>query len=316
MAVASGWASKPVHAAVVQGDVFINEFRRDGNWTTSEYVEILLTKNLTASDLESLFIGDSTAVTQAKFASYRMTNLATIAPVFKAGTILVVGGTTAIPVQDLTYNPVAGGSDDDWSLRFQMGGSFLIPTGNTADFASADVAWIDTSAAGLTSLHSICWPFPPGGAFGMAATVIISAPSNGANVEYVGGADGFNIAANYLINSAGSLGSPNGGSNTSFVTSLRQTAQAVPVGGPAWNLLLAGLMIAAALTVTSLRRASYRPCANRARGRPPTQRALRREDDPEARAAAQHALVSGSDLVEGEDLVHRADAGQGGGRFA
>ncbi len=70
------------------GQIIINEFRRaTGDITGNEYAELLLTEDLTTTQLESYFVGDSTTTTLAKYSAYRFTNMANIAPVFKAGTI-------------------------------------------------------------------------------------------------------------------------------------------------------------------------------------------------------------------------------------
>lgn len=210
--------------ALAVGDVIINEVRRDTAFTTTESVELLLTKDISAADLGTLYIGDSTSSTAAKFGAYQLANLSSISSVFKAGTILALGGSTAIPVQDTAYNPLSGASDDDWNLKLQAGGSFLAnQTGGSAvDFAATDVVWIDTSLTGTTSLHSINWDSTPG-TFGAASSVTVSPPGNPGNIEYLGNGAGFAIGGNYAINSAGSLGLPNGGVNTSFIASLRNS---------------------------------------------------------------------------------------------
>jgi predicted extracellular nuclease/ABC-type phosphate transport system substrate-binding protein len=201
--------------------IVINEFRRDGTLATTEYVELLLTQDLTAAQLESYFVGDSTSATAAKFGAYKFTNMASIAATFKAGTIIVIGGTTAIPSQDTSYNPIAGGSDDNWNIRLQVGGSFLTGNGSSGDFAAADVAWVDTSSAGTTSADSVAWPTSGLGAFGTAAKVKIAAPNNAANVEFTSDINGVDVASNYSINSLGSLGIPNVGANATYVNGLR-----------------------------------------------------------------------------------------------
>ena len=85
--------------------------------------------------------------------------MASVAATFKAGTLLVLGGTTAVPAQDVSYSPVPGGSDD-WNLKFQVGGTFVVHAtpGSNGDFAASDVARVDTSGAGTTTLDSIAWP--------------------------------------------------------------------------------------------------------------------------------------------------------------
>ncbi|WP_445241796.1 hypothetical protein [Microcoleus vaginatus] len=98
------------------GQIIINEFRRaTGNITGNEYVELLLTEDVSATQLQSYFVGDSTEPTAAKYSAYRFTNMASIAPVFKAGTILTIGGS---PVnQEIAYNPIPSGTNNDWNIR-------------------------------------------------------------------------------------------------------------------------------------------------------------------------------------------------------
>ncbi|MBC7879875.1 MAG: hypothetical protein H7Y37_00935 [Anaerolineae bacterium] len=208
-------------SAQTTSPIVINEFRRDGTLATTEYVELLLTQDLTAAQLESYFVGDSTSSTAAKFGAYKLTNMVSIAAIFKAGTIIVIGGTTAIASQDTSYNPIPGGTDDNWNIRIQVGGSFLTGNGSSGDFAASDVAWVDTSSAGTTSADSIAWPTSGLGAFGTAAKVKISAPNNGANVEFTSDINGVDVATNYAVNSAGSLGIPNTGTNATYINSLR-----------------------------------------------------------------------------------------------
>ncbi|WP_218082072.1 endonuclease/exonuclease/phosphatase family protein [Anthocerotibacter panamensis] len=208
-------------ATSASAQVLINEFRRDGQFTNTEYIELLLTQDLTATQLNTYLVGDSTSATAAKFAAYRFNNLNSIASVFPAGTVIAIGGTTAIPTQDTTYNPVAGGTDGNWNILLQVGGSFLTTVAAGGDFASADVAWVDTTNTGTTSVDSIAWPATGGGAFAAASRVRIAAPNNGANVEFTGGANEIDSTANYQVNSPGSLGLPNGGANTAFINGLR-----------------------------------------------------------------------------------------------
>ena len=63
--------------------IIINEFRRaTGDFTGNEYVELLLTEDVSATQLQSYFVGDSTLPTTAKYSAYQFTNMANIAPVF------------------------------------------------------------------------------------------------------------------------------------------------------------------------------------------------------------------------------------------
>ncbi|MBE9094191.1 sodium:calcium exchanger, partial [Tychonema sp. LEGE 07203] len=212
------------------GQIIINEFRRNGQFQGNEYVEILLTEDLTASQLQTFFVGDSSGTTIQKLSAYQFADMANIAPVFKAGTIIAIGGSSVIPTNDTTYNPVPAGNDADWNIQLRLdngaGGTYLnnVLVGSNAfggDFAASDVVWVDTSSTGTNSVDSIAWPTTGLGAFGSAAKVQISAPNNGANVEFMSAIGGLNQRANYAVNSPGSLGLPNGGINTIYINSLR-----------------------------------------------------------------------------------------------
>ncbi|MEG4836842.1 Ig-like domain-containing protein, partial [Microcoleus sp. B9-D4] len=207
------------------GQIIINEFRRDEQFQGNEYVELLLTEDVSATQLQSYFVGDSTTTTLAKYSAYRFTNMASIAPVFKAGTILAIGGS---PVdQEIVYNPIPSGTNNDWNIRLSPQGGFLtklLPAGNLhGDFAESDVVYVDNaSTTNTNTVDSIAWRTSgTHGAFGSAAKVQIPAPSNGGNVEFVSDIGGINRTASYTIDSPGSLGLPNGGINTIYISSLR-----------------------------------------------------------------------------------------------
>ncbi len=207
------------------GGVVINEFRRAGNLSNTEYIEFLLTADQTAAQLESLYFGDSTTATNGKYGIYRFTNLAAIAPTFKKGTLIAIGGSTAIATDDVTYNPTVGGTDDAWNLKLQVSGPYVTWSSNPnlGDLAASDVVWVDSSNTGITSIDSIVWGSPVG-AFGAAAKVTLTtAPSDGTTgiVEFRGDATQSRAPSQYAIDSAGSLGLPNGSINSAYISSLR-----------------------------------------------------------------------------------------------
>jgi len=213
------------YRGTLSGPILINEFRRAGTFDNTEYIEFVLTIDQTAAQLESLYFGDSTAATNGKFGVYRFQNLAAIAPFFKAGTIITIGGTTAIPTEDLTYNPLPSAGDAAWNLALQVQGSYVqwLNPPNQGDFAATDVVWVDSSSTGISSIHSVNWDATPG-TFGAAATVTLTtAPNNGATgiVEFLGDNTQIATAAQYSVNTAGSLGLPNGGTNSTYITALR-----------------------------------------------------------------------------------------------
>ncbi|MEG5137206.1 MULTISPECIES: choice-of-anchor Y domain-containing protein [unclassified Microcoleus] len=208
------------------GQIIINEFRRaTGDLTGNEYVELLLTEDVSATQLQSYFVGDSTLPTTAKYSAYQFTNMASIAPVFKAGTIIAIGGSTAN--QEIAYNPIPSGTNNDWNIRLSLEGGFLtklLPVGNfDGDFAASDVVYVDnTSTTNFNTVDAIAWRTSgTHGAFGSAAKVQISAPNNGGIVEFSSAISGVSVTANYAVNSSGSLGLPNGGINTIYINSLR-----------------------------------------------------------------------------------------------
>ena len=204
--------------------IVINEVRRAGMFANTESIELLLTTDYTATQLEALFWGDSTAAADTKFGAYQFENLVSIAPVFRAGTLIAIGGTTVIPTEDVTYTPLPTGSDEDWNLRLQVTGNFLQIVNGSGDFAATDVAWVDTSDTGTGTLHAINWDATPG-ALGSAATVTIAAPANPGTVSFLGDDTQVAIAALYAINTTNSLGLPNGGTNSTYIAQLRSWAQ-------------------------------------------------------------------------------------------
>ncbi|WP_445635792.1 Dystroglycan-type cadherin-like domain-containing protein [Nostoc sp. DSM 114161] len=204
--------------------IVINEFYRGGTLTAGdEFIELLLTEDLTATQLESFFVGDSTGTKASKFSAYKFTNLGSIASTFKAGTIITVGGTTAI-TQNTSYNP----SINDWNIALNAGGSFLpnANSGNNGDIAGDDVVWVDTSNTGATiSTDGFAVDIGTAtGAFTSAANVNFGASTN--NTGYALNSDlaGATNTANWTTGiafAATTPGLPNGGANTTYINNLR-----------------------------------------------------------------------------------------------
>ncbi|WP_099071792.1 putative Ig domain-containing protein [Nostoc linckia] len=204
--------------------IIINEFYRGGTLTTTdEFIELLLTEDLTATQLESFFVGDSTAAKASKFSAYKFTNVSSIASTFKAGTIITVGGTTAI-TQNTSYNPSA----NDWNIALNAGGSFLpnANSGNTGDIAGDDVVWVDTSNTGATiSADGFAVDIGTAtGAFTSAANVNFGTSTN--NTGYALNSDlaGATNTTNWTTGIAFASTTPglaNGGANTTYINNLR-----------------------------------------------------------------------------------------------
>lgn len=201
--------------------VIINEFRRTtGTFLNTEYIEFLLIEDQTALQLESLFFGDSQIATTGKVGTFQLANLSSIAPLFKAGTLIVIGGTAI--AQDITYNPSAVGTNDDWNIQLNPGGGLINTVRAGGDFANGDVVWLDNSSTGTTLIHAIAWSSAGVfGTFGTAATVQIPLPRDGESIEYMGNGTQLNQAADYTVTSNGSIGLPNVGNNATYINTLR-----------------------------------------------------------------------------------------------
>lgn len=206
--------------------VIINEFYRGTTLTTGdEFVEVLLVEDLTATQLNSFFVGDSTGTKTSKFSAYDFTNTDSIAPVFKAGTIIAIGGATAF-AQNTSYNPAGG----DWNIFLNAGGSFLpnANSGNTGDIAGDDVVWVDTVNTGATiSADGFAVDIGTAtGAFTSAVNVNFGASTN--NTGYALNSDlaGATSTANWttgIAAAATTSGQPNGGANTTYINGLRSS---------------------------------------------------------------------------------------------
>jgi predicted extracellular nuclease len=206
--------------------VIINEFFRGGTLTSGdEFIELLLVEDFTAAQINSFFVGDSTGSKTGKFSAYDFTNMNSIAPTFRAGTIITVGGTAAV-TQDTSYNPASG----DWNILLNTGGSFLpnANSGNTGDIAGEDIVWVDTSNTGAT-ISADGFAADIGTASGpFTSAVNVNFGSNINNTGFALNSDltGANSTANWttgLTFSATTPGQANGGANTSYINSLRSS---------------------------------------------------------------------------------------------
>ncbi len=222
-------SSSNVFAGGPVNKVAINEFYRSGNLTTTnEWAEIILLENLTAVELNTYFVGDSTGSTASKFSSYQFTNMENIASTFCAGTIITVGGTTG-PASDTAYAP----GSNDWNLSLQTAGTNITSTTGGGNFASDDVVYIDTTDTGNTLSadgFAINWDDTPG-TFGSNATFNLSTGSNEPNNDT--GAFLNDVLANSAIEASwvsdtilGSLtpGAANGGNNSTSIQALQASA--------------------------------------------------------------------------------------------
>ncbi|HEY9295824.1 MAG TPA: Calx-beta domain-containing protein, partial [Phormidium sp.] len=224
--------------------IIINEFYRGGNLITGdEFIELLLLEDLTATQLQSFFVGDSTASKASKSSAYQFTNMSTIATTFKAGTIIAVGGTGRI-IQDTSYNPAGG----DWNILLNAGNNSFLPNVGSSfgDLAADDIAWVDTSSTGATiSADGFAVDIgTASGAFTSAVNVNFEASTN--NTGYALNSDlaGATNTANWttgIATASTTPGLPNGGANTTYIDSLRVTLPTVTIAATDANAAEAGL---------------------------------------------------------------------------
>ncbi len=183
-------------------------------------MEILITADWTVTDLATIYFGDSSTAGAAKFGAFHL-NLGGLGiTTLKAGTIINVGGKGIITTEDTAYNPASG----DWNLQLWADGAYVLTDLAGADFATADIAWVDTSTTGTTSIDSLSWAGARTGTpFGVLTKVALNtAPSVGSPyVQFTSDISGVGVAGNYTVGATGTPGLPNGAKNTQFVTFLR-----------------------------------------------------------------------------------------------
>lgn len=214
-------AASDAHAS----KIVVNEFYRGLSFSSTgdEWVELVLLQDMTDTELNGFFVGDSTSATASKFGSYQFQNMGDYATLFPAGTILVVAGGIG-PAEDLTYDPAAG----DWNLVFQITNTNLLGNGSTMDFASTDVVFVDTNGTNGDDTLSVDgfavnYDSTPG-VFGALANVTVTAPSNNTGVVLSGATDVASDATSWTTSVAladMTPGGPNGGDNSTSIADLQ-----------------------------------------------------------------------------------------------
>ncbi len=186
----------------------------------ADSIEILITADWTATDINTTYFGDSQTTGTGKVGAFHLNLGALGITSLKAGTIINVGGKSIIGgAEDTTYNPAGS----DWNLQFYSDGAYVLTDAPGGDFATADIAWIDTSISGTTSIDSWAWSTAKTGTMGLVSKAQINtAPSAGVPyIQFTGDISGLDVATNYVTGATGTPGLPNGGKNTAFITFLR-----------------------------------------------------------------------------------------------
>lgn len=219
-------ASNNVFAGGLTSKIVVNEFLRAGNLTsTNEFAELILMQDFTAIELNTYFFGDSTSSTAAKFSGYQFTNMENIASTFCAGTIITVGGDTG-PAVDTAYDPSGG----DWNIALRTSGVNLTGNGSNGDFASGDVAYIDTDGTnGNTTISvdgfAVAWDTAPGTFANNSTVLLTDTPNNNTSAYLNDVLANAGVAASWLTDQATQTpGVGNGGTNSTSITSLQTAA--------------------------------------------------------------------------------------------
>ncbi len=207
--------------------IIVNEFLRAGNLsTTNEYIELVLMQDLTAAQLDTFFVGDSTGSTAAKFSGYQFTSMATIAPTFCAGSIITVGGDTG-PVVDTVYDPTNG----DWAITIHTNDVNITGNGSGGNLAGTDVAYVDTDGTnGNTTLSAngfaVNWDSTPGTFGANASFTLTNSPANNSGAYLNDVLANAALDASWASDATATLtpGAVNGGGNTTSIQALQATA--------------------------------------------------------------------------------------------
>lgn len=227
-----------------------------------EYIEFLIVEPTTAAQLASMTFGDSNASTsrlQSAFQFDQATLQTALAgsglTAFQPGSIIVVKG-AGLGAQDLDYHPMSGntGDADAWSIQLVAGqGAKDSPNtkvdGNYDAASAGDVMWISSkSPTSNTDTSGIISAIGFDSSPGLVASNVISTEgsgsilrttvANGSAISNVGGS-----TESLVVGATGSMGVANGGTNSTFITGLRDTAALSLTPEPSRTSLIgAGMM--------------------------------------------------------------------------
>ncbi|HOP23192.1 MAG TPA: Calx-beta domain-containing protein [Gammaproteobacteria bacterium] len=214
--------------------IIVNEFLRAGNLTTTdEWAELVLLEDMSAAELNTYFLGDSTSSTAAKFAGYQFTGMEGINNTYCKGTIITVAGDTG-PASDTSYNPAV----NDWNITLKTSGANLTSNGSNGDFAGTDVVYVDTDGTNGNNVltangFAINWDSTPG-TFGSNATfTLTNSPANNTGAQLSDIVDNAHLDGSWVSDVLpGSLtpGLTNGFGNTTSIFALRDSLANVASG--------------------------------------------------------------------------------------
>ena len=223
-------------AGLRAASIMVNEYKNSNGsalggvkMLTDEYLEFVLTQDMTVSQLSALTFGDSndaTALLQGvfQFDSATLTTALSTSGLsaFKAGTILVVKG-NALGTQNLTYDPLGNPySDDAWSLELVAGlgakdHSETLINGDINIAGQGDVVWIASGVpTSATDTSGFIAAIGHDNSPGVIANAVISKYGAGSILSSTIGAPKtvYNTAdtvVSLASSTTGTMGSANGG---------------------------------------------------------------------------------------------------------
>ena len=225
--------------------IMVNEYKNSNTntlgarMTTDEYVEFVLTQDMTVAQLAALTFGDSndtTSTIQGVFQFDSATLTSALSPsglsAFKAGTIIVVKG-TALGAQDLTYNPLANPYDDNnWNIELVAGlgakdHSETVINGDINIAGGGDVVWIASGVpSSSTDTSGFISAIGHDNTPGAIASAVISKFGAGSILNSTIGAPKavYNTAdavVSLTNSTTGSMGIANGGTNSTWLNTVR-----------------------------------------------------------------------------------------------
>ncbi len=205
--------------------LIINEFFRDAtlDGASNEFIELVITQPMTATELDSYSVGDSDDTRSFKGVIMQFQNMAglltaanTTLSYYPQGTILVVGGTGSFAEDITSYQPEIGNytillnSNNGTYISKSFGGV----TGEN-DISNKDVIWVDNVNLGPSSISNdgfgVAFGGGPAGLLESSSSVTnIGTPGDGQEIGNSSDDVGAILGDNWLINTGETIGACNG----------------------------------------------------------------------------------------------------------
>ncbi len=258
-------------ALETKASLIINEIFSSTTSSSRDWIEFVVTTDITLGALDSIWFGDTNSSTSAIEESSRFTSSEIISnfsyftstsDIVRAGTIIVLGGSRV--TSDFTYNPLSSNPDDNGSWNFTLSNGIGFSTSLPVDLSGySDTVWISSAQPAsstdtsnfISAITYLSVSSATGG--GSIGDYVTSQSATNPAFQTVhtgsgGGYDGTFVSNTSLSNlgdsdinfsnseGSGTRGNPNGGLNSTYISSLR----AVPEPGA---IIPLGLLLLSAL---------------------------------------------------------------------